>query len=48
MGYHRWEGGKGSKPRPNDKKQFDENFRSIFGESKLEKKLREENERKPR
>lgn len=37
------DGGKGSSPRPfTDKKQFDVNFASIFGMSKLEKRLLEE------
>ena len=40
------DGGKGSSPRPfSDIKQFEENFKSIFCESKLEKRLREERER---
>lgn len=26
-----WHGGKGSKPRPVDKKKFDENYERIFG-----------------
>jgi hypothetical protein len=26
-----WHGGKGSQPRPQDKKQYDENFDKIFG-----------------
>ena len=37
------DGGKGSSPRPfTDKNQFDQNFAAIFGESKLERKKREE------
>lgn len=40
------DGGKGSSPRPfSDRKQFDNNFKNVFGESKLEKRLREERER---
>ena len=41
------DGGKGSSPRPfTDKKEFNERFTNIFGESKFEKRLREESERK--
>lgn len=29
-----WHGGKGSKPRPVDKKKFDENWDRIFGKKK--------------
>ena len=43
------DGGKGSAPRPfTDRDQFEKNFQSIFGESKLERKIREEAERKKR
>lgn len=41
-----WEGGKGSAYRPVNQKQYDENHRRIFGESKLEKMLREQAEQK--
>lgn len=42
------DGGKGSSPRPFgvDSKTFDDNFKNIFGESKLEKRIREEAEAK--
>ena len=33
-----WHGGKGSRPRPADKKKFDENWERIFGKKKEEKK----------
>lgn len=33
-----WHGGKGSKPRPVDKKKFDENWDRIFGNKKKEEK----------
>ena len=33
-----WEGGKGSTPRPVDKKKFDENWEKIFGKEKNQKK----------
>lgn len=33
-----WHGGKGSKPRPVDKKKFDDNWDRIFGK-KEEKKV---------
>lgn len=33
-----WHGSKGSKPRPVDKKKFDENWDKIFGKKKEEKK----------
>lgn len=37
------DGGKGSAPRPfSDKEQYDKNFDTIFGESWLQKKKREE------
>ena len=26
-----WHGGKGSQPRPTDKKQYDDNYDKIFG-----------------
>lgn len=28
-----WHGGKGSRPRPTDKKKFDENWDKIFGKN---------------
>ena len=31
-----WHGGKGSRPRPTDKKKFDENWDRIFGNKKKE------------
>lgn len=33
-----WQGGKGSKQRPTDKKKFDENFDRIFGKPKKKDK----------
>ena len=38
------DGGKGSSPRPYsvDNKTYEDNFKTIFGESKLERKKREE------
>lgn len=43
------DGGKGSSPRPfTDRKQFEDNFKNVFGESKLERRIREEAERKKR
>jgi hypothetical protein len=32
-----WHGGKGSKPRPVDKKKFSDNWDAIFGKKKEEK-----------
>ena len=32
-----WHGGKGSSPRPVDKKKFDENWDRIFSKNKNEK-----------
>lgn len=41
------DGGKGSSPRPfTNKDEFDQRFSNIFGESKFERKLREEMDRK--
>ena len=44
------DGGKGSSPRPFsvDTSTFENNFTAIFGESKLDRKKREEAERKKR
>ena len=44
------DGGKGSAPRPFsvDTQTFENNYKNIFGESKLDRKLREEAERKKR
>lgn len=42
----KWHGGKGSADRVTDQKAYDENHKRIFGESKLEKRLREEREAK--
>jgi hypothetical protein len=42
----KWHGGKGSADRVTDYKAYDENHKRIFGESKLEKRLREEREAK--
>ena len=33
-----WHGGKGSKPRPKDKKRYDEEFDRIFGKRDKPKK----------
>jgi len=33
-----WHGGKGSKPRPVDKKKFDDNWDRIFGKKKEDEK----------
>lgn len=38
-----WHGGKGSRPRPTDKKKFDENWDKIFGNKKKEEKKNEKN-----
>lgn len=37
-----WHGGKGSKPRPVDKKKFDENWERIFGKKDLPKKKKDD------
>lgn len=34
----KWHGGKGDKPRPTDKKKFDDNWDRIFGNKQREKK----------
>lgn len=36
-----WHGGKGSKPRPVDKRKFDENWDKIFGKKKEKEKPNE-------
>jgi len=38
--------GKGSKPRPVDKKRFDSNYDKIFGKKQVDKKNKEKREEK--
>jgi len=33
----KWEGGKGSKQRPTDRKKFDDSWDRIFGKKKIDK-----------
>jgi len=37
----KWHGGKGSKPRPIDKKKYDENYDRIFNKKKENKPSKE-------